>query len=160
MNQRLNTIQLLALKARTRRLVKLAGGVESCALISRVSKTQIGNYQNPELLDSFMPIDVVVEIESDVGKPIISEGLAELAGCTLSPVIRPVINGSLTTCLSRLGKEFGDVFERAAQFVGTSHMTASQRDNLLRDIEEAIGACVAIRDAVMDAAKETETCRD
>lgn len=81
-DRQLATIAYRQLKAAARRLVAKAGGLEAAAAVTRVNVSRLGDYQHPEAL-AFMPADVIADIESDVGDPIVTRELAALAGFDL-----------------------------------------------------------------------------
>lgn len=150
MTSHLNRDTLLTLKAATRRLIRECGGTDATAQITRVSRASLGNYQNNGLLDTFMPIDVVADLETDIGQAVVTRTLAECNSGYFTPVRRAASPGNLTSHLSSTGKEFADVFERAALLSGNGQMSEGHRQTLLREIEEAIGALVGLKDAVID----------
>lgn len=78
----------LKLKAATRRLNKQVGGQEAAASLTRVDVGRLCRYglaHDP----SFMPVDVVADLESDAGDLIVTKILAGLNGHLVVPV--PVV---------------------------------------------------------------------
>lgn len=59
-----------------RNLIVACGGLEEAATACRLGKSQLSNAQNVNQ-DSFLPIDVVAELEAYCGEPIISRALFE-----------------------------------------------------------------------------------
>src|SRR5690348_7812019 len=72
----------MALKAFTRTLIEQAGGLEAAAARTRVGKTQLGEYAAVGEA-AFMPIDVVADLEADIGDAPVSRELAKIAGFAL-----------------------------------------------------------------------------
>jgi hypothetical protein len=66
----------LSLKAATRRLIGMAGGVEHAE--TRVGKSNLSDYGNPFKLEFFAPLDVIADLEASVGEPIVSSVLAQI----------------------------------------------------------------------------------
>lgn len=72
------------LKAATRDLVAAAGGCTRAAKVSRVQEaafSRYGQWGDPRCI----PVDVVLDLEQDVGDPIITRILADHAGYVLVP---------------------------------------------------------------------------
>ena len=74
--------EYMALKAAFRRLTKAVGGQESAASVTRVDYQRIGRYARPTE-PSFAPIDVVADLEADLGNPMITRVLADMQGYIL-----------------------------------------------------------------------------
>lgn len=74
------------LKAVTRRLVERAGGAEVAALATRVAHSQLSAYGSLTERDRFAPVDVVADLERDIGDPLVTRELAGLAGFRLVPI--------------------------------------------------------------------------
>lgn len=71
------------IKDATKRLIKRCGGLQKAADITRLCKSRLSDCQNVSDLSSFLPVDVVADLESHVGESIVSQLLAEFAvdGC-------------------------------------------------------------------------------
>lgn len=97
-----------SLKAEFRDLVEAAGGVTRAARITRVNAPRLSNYcsaQDP----SFAPIDVIADLEAEVGEPVVTRILADLAGYVLvrkAAVERPVetIDRAAAPVMQAVGK--------------------------------------------------------
>jgi Phage regulatory protein CII (CP76) len=129
----------LQLKAAARGLVKKAGGQESAAAITRAGHQTLSRYGLPDD-PSFMPVDVVADLEADVGAPEITRVLADLAGYLL--VAKPPSGGRDPTWIARLSalaKESGEVISALGQALGDGAITPEEiRDqNLRREVREA-----------------------
>lgn len=72
------------IKAATRKLVTQAGGQESAAQVCRVNAASLSFYGLPHR-DQFIPADAIADLERDVGLPLVTRVLAELAGYDLVP---------------------------------------------------------------------------
>ncbi|GEM_PF-6978470 len=75
----------LALKAAARRLVERAGGLEASASITRVNKTTIGACTQATH-EWHLAADVILDLEAEVGDPIVTRQLARHAGYELVPI--------------------------------------------------------------------------
>ena len=75
-------------KRHAKALIEACGGLDEAAAACRVSKTSLSDYQNP-CLTSFMPADVMADLEAYCGEPIYSRAIADSrpsepqAGCVL-----------------------------------------------------------------------------
>lgn len=78
--------QRAALKAKTRALVRAAGGVESAASVSRVAKSRMSDGGNPGQPDYFLPLDAVLDLELDTGQPVVTTALAQMQGYYLERI--------------------------------------------------------------------------
>lgn len=73
-----------ALKGSFRDLVETAGGNVRAAKVSRADGARISRYGSVQEA-MHAPIDVVADLEMDVGDPIVTRQLAEIAGYVLVP---------------------------------------------------------------------------
>ncbi len=138
------------LKTAIRRLIAECGGVESAARVSRVNKTVLSDYQNPEKPDCMMPVDVAADLERDCGNSHVSSALARLAG---GYFVKPKSGrdiASIAAALPRIGKETGDVFARAAKALADGKINDRERNQIHNDIEEAIAAFIVMQAQLED----------
>lgn len=73
------------LKTATQAVIKIVGGVEASACITRVSAVQLSNYQrrdNPLVV----PVDIAVELDACAQQPVILSVMASQLGYTLLPI--------------------------------------------------------------------------
>lgn len=137
----------LRLKAAARALVKQAGGQEAAAMVTRAGHQTLSRYGLPDDA-AFMPVDVVADLEADVGQPVITRVLADLSGHLL--VARPKVDGAdpeWIERLSALAKESGEAIARLGQAlsVGGTITADEVRDlELRRELREAAEVLAAI----------------
>ncbi|MEK9722111.1 MAG: phage regulatory CII family protein [Rhodospirillaceae bacterium] len=136
-----------ALKSAFRLLLKRAGGQESAAFVTRGAHQSLNRYGNPSIPEIHAPIDVVVDLERDVGEPIVTRRLADLAGFVL--FAKPPANADpdWVARLGRLAKEVGEAMARIGEAVasgGTVTAEESRRLELRREIAEGLSALAAI----------------
>lgn len=137
----------LRLKAAARALVKKAGGQESAAMVTRASHQTLSRYGLPDDV-TFMPVDVVADLEADVGNPIITRMLADLAGYLLiakPPAVEA--DPEWIARLAALAKESGEAISRLAEAlsVGGTITAEEIRDlELRRELREAAEVLAAI----------------
>ncbi|MBE0530259.1 MAG: hypothetical protein IH626_05485 [Rhodospirillales bacterium] len=105
----------LRLKAAFRELTKAAGGQEAAAAVSRLkSHVTIGRYGRIQDAE-FAPIDVVADLEAEIGEAPVTRALAALAGLIVIP--RPPVdaNEEITRHLGAIAKEAGDAISRIGE---------------------------------------------
>lgn len=119
------------LKAATRRLVRAAGGVEHA--VTRVGKSTLSDYCNLQS-PSFAPIDVIADLEDQVGEPIVSNALAQIAEegkiPTRSTECDPVAQGAAV--MAQLGR-FTD---EALKAIADGKVDDAELKRLLRESEQ------------------------
>ncbi len=75
----------LKLKAATRDAVSMAGGPQRAALVSRGSASRLCEYGSVGCEDRYIPVDVAMALEADIGAPVISRAMADALGFDLVP---------------------------------------------------------------------------
>ena len=154
----LRAVDYIALKTSARRLVKAAGGVESAAQATRVGHAQLGRYGDQKSQEN-MAVDVVADLESDVGAPIVTRALATLSGHLLIPIPPAVGDAEWIGHLGALGKEFGEAMSKLSEAFrngGTITAEESREMELRREVNEAMEALAKIAKALeaLEAAEE------
>lgn len=127
----------LALKAATRDLTDTAGGVTRAGNISRVGAPLLSRYGSPQE-STFAPIDVIADLEAEVGDPVVTRELASLSGFDL--VARPAPGASLplTERFVKMLKENGDVEQAISRAIAAGEITAAEKNRLRVEIKEAM----------------------
>lgn len=130
----------LALKAASRVLSKSLGGLEGAATCTNVAYQTLGRYQNVNDA-AFMPIDVVADLETEAGAPVVTRILAGLTGHVL--VRRPDVTGpgDWTRHLGAVAKECGDAISRLSEALADDGMVTadeSKRLHLRAEIRDAL----------------------
>lgn len=144
----LTAVDILALKAAQKRLVRRAGGQEACTLIPgmRLKRHQsFHDFGNPDLADRHMPIDVLATLERDAG-PEVTRVLAQLTGHMLVPVPQGFASGSaLGRVTAEALKETAEVFTAAAVAMADGRMERAEAETLGREVYEAIVKLVTLK---------------
>ncbi|WP_316979989.1 hypothetical protein [Shumkonia mesophila] len=145
----------LKIKAGTRELTKLAGGQEAAAGVTRRSHVSIGRYGRPQDPD-FAPVDVVADLEAEVGAVPVTRVLADLAGFVL--VAKPKVAGGPDWArqVGGFAKEAGEAISRLGAALakdGTVTAEEIRALNLRREVREAMEALAAV-DASLRAIEE------
>ncbi|MFC3693388.1 phage regulatory CII family protein [Chenggangzhangella methanolivorans] len=128
----------LALKAETRALVKRCGGQEAAAASTRVSHQALSRYGALEDAPNFAPIDVVADLEAEIGEPVVSRALAGLLGFTL---VKVEAGAQLTPAqrFARVMKETHEVNAAFADALSDGAIDEAERRAITREARDAIG---------------------
>lgn len=121
----------LGLKAAARLLGKGLGGLEAAATCTNVTYQTLGRYQNVNDA-SFMPVDVVADLEAEAGDPIVTRALAGLSGFLL--VKRPSVTSGRDWVrhLGGLSKECGEAISRLAEALADDGIVTADESKRLR----------------------------
>jgi hypothetical protein len=137
------------LKTAARALVHAWGGEARAADACRVSKSTLSEYGNPTHPDRHMPVDVVLALEQGIGEMPVTGHLAAAHHCLLLRLPDEPAAHEWLTHLTRIGKEAGDVFDRAGEFLADDgEIDEIEAPLLLREIDELLHAAAAMRAAV------------
>lgn len=132
-------------------LVAACGGVEATAAAVRVKKTLVSDYGNINIEGRFVPVDVVMDVESLAGRPLITQALARAQGCELVAVEAKSAS-TVALELARIGRDIGDLFANAARLLNGDGMTDQERAAIVRDLQDARMACSAALQLIDDGA--------
>ena len=141
----------LSLKAAFRRLTKAAGGQQAAASLTRVDFQRIGRYGSPNEA-MHVPIDVVADLERDVGLPMVTHELADLAGYILIPKPPAGADAYWVACLGELGKEAGEAIAKLAEALnndGRIDGDEVRRLGLRQEVREAMEVLAKIDQALI-----------
>lgn len=103
----------IALKVATTEMIKGVGGLEAAAAHTRVGKSMLAEYGSPNKSDTFVPIDVVLDLEpltrERSGWPHVTQALCKAMGGTFvaEPEV-PATSADLLMLCSQLSTEFND----------------------------------------------------
>jgi hypothetical protein len=136
----------LALKAAYRTLLKLAGGpVHASQEITRADPGRLSRYGNPSE-PMFAPLDVIRDLEADLGEPIVTRALADQSGHVLvrkRPATKSVDFDQHLACIA---KELSDLVSGIAQAKADGTITPSEVEAIrvqIREGYEALANCEA-----------------
>ncbi|UYN98382.1 MAG: hypothetical protein KIT02_10430 [Devosia sp.] len=137
-----------AIKAATRKLISHAGGPVAAAAVTRGGHQNIGRYGSaqPDDGERFMPADVIADLESECGQPVLTRALAKLGGHLLVPEPDVVKSGTaLGSITAKALKETSDVFVALAEGLGDGRLCAADAARIEAEVEEAIIKLLALR---------------
>ncbi len=138
------------LKAAVAALIHGAGGEAAASDHCRVGKSMLSDYANPGRAKVHMPIDVVLQLERALGVRAVTEHLAAEHDCVLLQLPGRIAEETQWyRRLTRIGKEAGDIFEKAEHFLaGDGDIDADEAPELLKEIDDLLGAAAELRAAV------------
>ena len=149
-----------ALKVAARSLVQSVGGGEAAAGFCRVSQQVLSTYGNVNIATAFMPIDVVVALESVTvglpGAPHVTHALATAQGFALVPLPEARPTGkSWIAHVCCLSKDVADIIgPLAAKAEGGITKKDIRDGNWLAEADELIRAAVEFRAALLRVGEE------
>ncbi len=155
MARTLNTEQYNRLKVSTRMLMRNMGGVESASNFTRVQHAQLGAYQNINKPEHFAPIDVIADLEHEIGDPVVSKALCAMAGGYFMPATFYGDQPVFATHLAEIGKEVSEVMQAAGTALTDGTISKGEAQDLISEIDDAINALASAR-SYLDAGSEGE----
>lgn len=149
-----------SLKAAFRQLLKLAGGQEAAELITRGKHQTLNRYGNPNEPDCQAPVDVIADLEREVGDPVVTKHLAEMNGYFLVKKSVVAADANLVTHLSALARESSQTIEAIAAGIADSVETETELVQMVkeaRELREAAAAAELAAQAKLDALHKNVT---
>lgn len=155
------------LKSAFRAALRIAGGGESFQHATRVSAAVLSRYASPTE-DLFPPIDVVLDLEADLGSPVVTSALARLAGWRLTPdesspsgaphgdggpaAARPFSSGAPLDCAVSMVRQAGDLLAAAHAAAADGRYSAAERRELAASLHALGAEVLKMHRAIEDAA--------
>lgn len=140
---RLADDKVKAIKAATSQLIHEVGGAEVAAMVCRASQPVLYEYMSPNRLDRVIAVDVALQLEAHLGKPIVTGAMARMQGLAIArpdAAAAPAIGAAVGTAVAQAGAL-------------ASALLAAQADGRLDAGERA--ALLTLAEAVRNAADET-----
>lgn len=148
-----NDHQRWQLKVNIRREVTLAGGVTSFEQITRVKAPALSKYCSPDD-EMFMPMDVWLDLIIDTKSTATLEYVAAELGLDLVPRKVQPQGSELPNMrdMSRLGRDYHDVFEEVERAVADGNMTLPEAHKVSARIQQLIDDARELERKAMRAA--------
>jgi hypothetical protein len=124
-----------AIKTAIKLVIADLGGLDAAATCTRVKRSQLGDYGSPGI-ESFMPADVIADLETVAGTPHVTAALARAQGFMLLPIEFSGDHSALSVLLATMGKDVGELFATAAAVLAHGTPTDAERETLLREFDE------------------------
>ena len=146
------------LKAATRALLDASGGQDAAALSCRVGQQTLSNYAHLQMPDSFMPLDVVADLEHALNTapdaPVVTRTLVRLHGGAYVQLPRATaMRATAERLVGLLSVEHGQLVEQVGRALADNGRIDPGEINELglidqvRDIQEAAAALLWILEA-------------
>lgn len=136
--RKLPEVEYNAIKAATRKLVEMNGGQEPAADATRVSHQHVQRYASTSD-PSFMPADIIADLERVCGAPVLTERLARLQGYVLQriPQAGNSTDGNWVEMLTAFVREGSDVEIGLAEASADGEVDEDEAAALIGEIHEA-----------------------
>lgn len=131
---------------RQRELITECGGIKCAAELTRVAQAHIGRFHNRNAPEQ-MPVDVVADLERDVGEPIVSRQLVQLLGYEVVKLPDGRWEGDINQQLGAMFKEVGEVTQKIGVALaddGCVSKDEALRLRLRKEIADAIQVLVGM----------------
>lgn len=122
-----------ALKTAVKRLVAAVGGQEAAASVTRVVASKLNEYGSAQMSLRHMPVDVLLDLETCLGAPVVTAELARLQGFALLPV--QLGEGDVAKALSDVARDCGQTLSDAMRALADG-MPPGEIDVVCRDLAE------------------------
>lgn len=140
-----------AFKAAVRRAVKMCGGPNAAAQITRVDAARLSRYGNPDAPE-FAPIDVCLELDKAAGDCVILRAWADMMGFDLTPRnVAEDTSRDLTHAAGQVALESGELISAAIEAGSDGKITPNEArglDEAAADVEEKV---IKLREIVRPA---------
>lgn len=130
-------------KSAVAQLLAAFPNVEEAAKVCRVGSSTLSAYANPNH-GSHVPVDIVLELEGVLGKPIVTRHMANRLGYELYQLPRGQNTDPLARRINRIVKKGSRAFATAAGALDDGTVTPEEAEQLLDDVERAIAAFVEL----------------
>tara|TARA_R110002110_G_scaffold64634_3_gene178552 strand:+ start:99 stop:653 length:555 start_codon:yes stop_codon:yes gene_type:complete len=144
----------LRIKAASRELYTLAGGLERAAAGTRVAKTKLqgAGSSSPEHETVFLAADVIADLEAAAGEPVVTRELAHLAGYELYCLPRPDADEKWVGLLGEISGEAGEIIAKLAEALRDDGIVTAREVrqlDLIGQTDDALRALVRLREALV-----------
>jgi len=151
-----------SLKAAFRQLLKKAGGQEAAELVTRGRHQTLNRYGNPKEEDCHAPIDVIADLEREIGEPVVTKHLADMAGYLIVKKTAVSASACLVAHLSTLATESGQTIQAIAEGIADQDWDEDELARIVREareLREAAAAAELAAQAKLDARKNVTKIR-
>jgi hypothetical protein len=140
----------LELKAFYRDLVTACGGPKRAAEIVGAQASHMSEAMGAHNLDRWPRLDHVAMLEIECGQPIVTAALADRSGYSLNSETASDTHTSPLAHLHRIVSEVRDVECGILHAMQDGHLTAAERRDIRRQVQEAIAALNALCADLLD----------
>lgn len=133
--------EYLLIKAATRSLVKSCGGIEAAADITRVGKSNLSDYGNPEKFEYFIPVDAALDLERESGSHAVTEAMAALSGGAFTPAGSEAAAPELMTAVAGIMGETAEAIKSVTASMCDGSISPREQQDIVKQIQDVIHAC-------------------
>lgn len=148
------------LKRAIRTAITLNGGIDGAAATVGKCRSLAGNWNNLNQADTPVLIDALaldeIAVSQGKGPPILSAYAAELGCVAIRLPDAGFANDALTGALIDASAEFGDVAGAVRDATKDGEVNAKERDEIIRQIDEACASLARMRAVVVAAEHPAE----
>lgn len=120
------------LRGAQRDLIEACGTIERVTELTSMSKSQVGRWRSPTDSD-LMPVNCVMILEEDCGRPLVSKIMADFSGYTLTaPDQREAQIACLSTQVADLVGQVSSLMARTAQAGSDGFYSVGEVNELLK----------------------------
>ncbi|HEY4344394.1 MAG TPA: hypothetical protein VGN05_08605 [Parvibaculum sp.] len=131
-----------SLKHAVANLIAEFPSVEQASRFCRAQASSLSGYANPNQMERIVPVDVVLDLERKLGRPVVTEFVAARLGYSLVPLPKVRDSDPLGQRIRRIVKEGSKVFVDAADALEDGEITTDEAVILVAAVERAIFAFV------------------
>ena len=132
----LNRDDIAVLKAATRLLIQRNGKPEGAANFCRLQKSLLSEVGKIDKKDRWLPIDAVLDLEREIGEPIVTKTLFKLQSENKIPDASNI--PSLLKSMADMSRRHGEAMESLLMAVEDGHVDMAEVDEGIKCIERQI----------------------
>jgi hypothetical protein len=129
----------MALKAASRELVKACGGVTRAAQFTRVAESNLSRACSDHE-NQYLPMDVVADLESECGKPIVTQALAALSHMSVTERPRSVRVSDHIRCIGDVSREFSEWVAAQSSAAADGVVDPKESELVLKELDDVMRA--------------------
>lgn len=147
--------QRMTIKAAFRRAVSYGGGVRSFQHATRVNAPALSKYGAPHEADYFAPVDVCLDIDLDIGKPVVLSALACAQGYDLVKS-QGANDGPTVHDLGKIAQAASDIQVELAEALSDGNVCADEAKAMKPAMEHAMQVLREIHGSLTKIAEGAE----
>lgn len=139
------------IKAAQRDLIKMCGGIERVSLITSVSSSHVGRWNNVKDTD-LMPISAIITLEADCSVPVVTTAMADLNGFRVEdPEKAAKVTTTIMSALSETVQQAGELFAAGAAAAADGLYTPAELHQLDRCASTVLAKLSGLRNTLAAA---------
>lgn len=144
----MSVVESLQIKRATELLIDSVGVKTVCAITGKAPAT-VYRWADRNLLDDFIRLPTLRELEAIAPEPLVTMALCRMAGGVFVPHIEmPADAGSLAGMVMQLSKELGDVAGAISSGLADGKFLPSEAEAALRELDDMVRQQAQLRAAL------------